>query len=220
MHESYDLHTFDINERDVYLSNTTLSYYDQNAIGFANSTIQADLSAQYAIFMKYLKPGSYILDLGCGSGRDSKYFFIDHKYSVEAIDGSPELCKIASNFLDQPVRRLLFEDIDYIEQFEAVWACSSLLHVCKDILPDILIKVYKALKPDGVIYMSFKYGSFSGERSGRWFTDLTEHDLVEIIEHTGCFKILEMYVSDDTRPGRSHEKWLNVILEKLHRVDQ
>jgi len=175
--------------------------------------MQADLSAQYAIFMKYLKPGSRILDLGCGSGRDSKYF-IDHEYTVEAIDGSLELCRIASIFLGQPVKRLLFEDIEYIEQFEAVWASASLLHVRKDVLPEILIKLCKALKPDGIIYMSFKYGSFSGERNGRWFTDLTEQDLVEIIESTGCLRILEIHVSNDTRPGRSDEKWLNVLLEK------
>ena len=195
------------------MSDSTLTYYNQNAAIFTASTIQADLTEQYMSLFRYLKPGAFILDLGCGSGRDSK-FFLDHGYSVEAVDGSPELCKIASEYLGRPVRQLMFQDLDYAEVFDAVWACASLLHVPKDALPSILIKINKALKSCGIFYASFKYGSFSGERNGRFFTDLVEQDLKEILEHSKRFQILDITITCDVRLGRSDEKWLNSIMRK------
>lgn len=42
-------------------------------------------------------------------------------------------------------------------------------------------KMNKALKENGIIYTSFKYGEFEGERNGRYFTDFTEDSLKEFI---------------------------------------
>ena len=52
----------------------TIAYYNYNAERFVESTINADVSELYMPFEKLLSPGAKILDLGCGSGRDSKYF--------------------------------------------------------------------------------------------------------------------------------------------------
>jgi len=197
------------------LFDSTLDYYDQNAADFIARTIDTDLSALYAPFLALLKPGASILDLGCGSGRDSKYF-IEHGYTVEAVDGSCELCKIASKYIGQPVRQLLFQDLDYIGAFDAVWANASLLHVPSHALPDILRKISDALKPNGILFASFKHGNFSGERDGRMFTDLTEQDLIQIAEDASGFEIVYTLVTQDARPGRSDEKWLNAILRRRH----
>ena len=43
-----------------------------------------------------------ILDLGCGAGRDSK-FFITNNHKIIAIDGCKKLCNIASNYIGQSV---------------------------------------------------------------------------------------------------------------------
>lgn len=195
------------------MTDMTIGYYNKNAADFAASTAGVDLSAQYAAFLQYLRPGDSILDLGCGSGRDSK-FFLEHGYRVEAIDGSSELCAIASEYIKQPVRHLLFQDLDYINAFEAVWACSSLLHVEKNSLPTILAKIGDALKPNGILYASFKYGTFSGERNGRYFLDLTENGLNELAENSKVFHVQKASISHDARPDRSNEKWLNAFLVK------
>ena len=50
----------------------TLSYYDENAAAFCEGTRNADMSEMRGRFLQYLKPGTLILDAGCGSGRDSK----------------------------------------------------------------------------------------------------------------------------------------------------
>jgi len=191
----------------------TLDYYDQNAAAFVGRTVETDLTCLYAPFLALLQPGASILDLGCGSGRDSKHF-LEHGYAVEAVDGSPALCKIASAHIGRPVRQLLFQDLDDVEAFDAVWANASLLHMPKEALPGIFQKISDALKPGGIFHASFRHGSFSGERDGRLFTDLTERDLIEIVEHTPEFQIVSTSVTQDARPDRSDVQWLNTILQK------
>ena len=140
----------------------TLRYYNQNAGSFVSGTVHADLTDTLNRFLSRLEPGAAILDFGCGSGRDTKYF-LEHGYQVEAIDGSEELCKIASAYTGIPVRQMYFQDLDVREQYDGIWACSSLLHLSYGELDEVLYRIEKALKPQGILYMSFKYGVFEGE---------------------------------------------------------
>ena len=192
---------------------TTLDYYNRNAKNYAGSTVGVNMESLYSFFLKHLKPNAHILDLGCGSGRDSKYF-LDKGYSVDAVDGSEELCKISSTLLNHPVRNLLFQDLDYQENYDAVWACASLLHIPKNDLSEVFHKIYKALKPSGILYVSFKYGIFSGMRNDRAFTDLNESGLQEIL-NAEEFQILETLVTNDVRQDCLDEKWLNTMLKKV-----
>ena len=106
------------------------------------------------------------------------------------------------------------EDRSFDNEFDGIWACTSLLHVGSKQLPDIMKKMYTALKKDGVIYVSFKYGTFEGERDGRYFTDLTENTFAELIREIKELRIEEVWTSTDVRPGREEQKWLNIILRK------
>lgn len=117
----------------------TLQYYNQNAGSFVSGTVHADLTDTLNRFLSRLEPGAAILDFGCGSGRDIKYF-LEHGYQVEAIDGSEELCKIASAYTGIPVRQMYFQDLDVREQYDGIWACSSILHLEKTELRSVLKK--------------------------------------------------------------------------------
>ena len=88
--------------------NKTIDYYNQNAEEYCQSTKDADMSACYQMFEKCLQPGAKILDLGCGSGRDSKYF-LSRGYDVTSVDGSEEICKYSSEYLQRPVQCVRFE---------------------------------------------------------------------------------------------------------------
>ena len=190
----------------------TIEYYDSNADGYYDSTVNLDMSAQYSMFEKRLYAGAHILDLGCGSGRDAKYF-LDQGYEVTAIDGSEKLCKKASALTGIEVRNILFQNLDYIEEFDGVWACASLVHVSSEELPEILKKISASLKDDGILYASFKMGVFSGERDGRYYTDLTEESITKIINMIPEFSIQESAISDDIRDGMDNQ-WISVIVIK------
>jgi methyltransferase domain len=191
----------------------TINYYDKNVNTFFEATVSADMSEQYNFFEKYLYKGAALLDCGCGSGRDTKYF-LEKGYDVIAIDGSKELCMKASNLTGIDIKHMFFQDINFDKRFDGIWACASLLHLSKEDLIEVINKLKLAMTSRGVLYISFKYGEFCGIRNGRYFLDLTEGVLNKIIGIVGGLKVKETYISVDVRPGRENEKWLNAIITK------
>jgi predicted SAM-dependent methyltransferase len=85
------------------------------------------------------------------------------------MDGSKELCRIASEYTGIDVKHAYFQDLNEQEKYDGIWACASVLHLTKSELKAVLKKMSDALKSKGVIYVSFKYGEFEGERNGRYF---------------------------------------------------
>ena len=193
--------------------NNTLTYYEQNANLFCKNTVSVEFTDTQQHFLFYLSQSARILDFGCGSGRDTKAF-LDQGYHVEAIDGSEELCKLASQYTGIQVRHMLFQELSAVSEYDGIWACSSILHLPVEELSDVLYKMSTALKPNGIIYTSFKYGTFLGERSGRYFTDMTEETFADFISKIEDLQIEEEWITSDVRPGRSEEKWLNLILRR------
>lgn len=194
--------------------NETLSYYNTNTSSFVESTQSVQMTEAWNRFTSKLEPSSLILDFGCGSGRDTKYF-LEHGFKVEAMDGSEELCKAASEYTGIIVKHQLFQDWKSEAKYNAIWACSSILHLNKSDLKHVIGNIRDALLPAGIFYTSFKYGNFEGVRNGRYFTDLTEASFAELINKVSGFEIIEEWITSDVRPGREEEKWLNVILKKI-----
>lgn len=194
-------------------SSTTLDYYNQNAQSFAAGTISVDFHETQDRFLKLLDKGSLVLDFGCGSGRDTRYF-LEHGMYVEATDGSEELCRIASDYAGIPVKQMLFQELKETEKYDGIWACSSILHLPKQELKAVLKRMAGALKEQGIIYTSFKYGDFEGERNGRYFTDFTEDTFRDFVADITGIQIEEVWITGDVRQGRNEEKWLNLIIRK------
>lgn len=193
--------------------NKTINYYDINAKEFVEGTLNVDFKATQDKFINKLPAKGYILDFGCGSGRDTKYF-LAKDFNVEAIDGSIELCKIASEYTNIKIRHMYFNELSIVNKYDGIWACSSILHLSLDDLVDVFKRMSKALKDEGIIYTSFKYGDFSGERNGRYFTDMTEDSFAKLIANVDNLKVEEQWITADVRPQRGNEKWLNLILRK------
>ena len=191
----------------------TIKYYNQNAEEFVQGTLSVDFTVTQERFLSKLSGGTSILDFGCGSGRDTKYF-LDKGYQVEATDGSAELCMLASEYTGICVKQMLFQELDECEKYDGIWACSSILHLDKRALKAVLKKMAAALKANGVVYTSFKYGDFEGERNGRYFVDFTQETFGEFIREVPELQIEEYWITSDVRPGRGEEKWLNLILRK------
>lgn len=195
--------------------NYTLDYYNANADKFVEGTVSVDFAATQNKFLDKLSTGAYILDFGCGSGRDTKYF-LNQGLKVEATDGSKELCRIASEYAGIEVKQMLFQELAEMEKYDGIWACSSILHLPKPELLTVLKKMITALKDNGIIYTSFKYSEFEGKRNGRYFTDFTPDAFKEFIKNIDNISIEDYWITGDVRPGREEEKWLNLILRKTN----
>jgi len=190
--------------------NSTLKYYENNAQEFIENTINKEMSTQYKTFQAYLKKESHILDAGCGSGRDSLYFK-SQGYQVTAFDASRKMCDFASELLEQEVLELSFDDILFEKQFDAIWASASLLHINKESMPEILIKLAKALKSEGILYASFKAGEKEFIKEDRYFNSYTQENFTKLVK-TSPFHIKEVFLLADSRPEKEGEFWLNAVL--------
>ena len=192
----------------------SVKFYNENAENFFKDTVKADMSYNYNYFIKNLSEETgEILDLGCGSGRDSKYF-IELGYKVTAIDLSPVLAEKASKYIGQGVIVIDMKNIDFKDKFIGVWACASLLHLSYEEILETLNKIYTSLKNNGVVYASFKVGSQDYEKNDRKFTCFTKERFSKLIEKSD-FYLKEIFETSDVRAGRGDEKWLNVILKKI-----
>lgn len=191
----------------------TIEYYNENVDKFVNDTQDVVFCATQDLFLSYLNEGNSILDLGCGSGRDTKYF-LSKGYKVDATDGSMEICKVASDYTGINVKCLLFNELDEIDKYDGIWACASILHLDRDDLIDVFHRIARALKDNGILYTSFKYSEFEGMRNGRYFTDFTIESFNEFQTNIPEFIIEKKWITSDVRIGREDEKWLNLIMRK------
>jgi SAM-dependent methyltransferase len=179
---------------------------------FSRTTVHADVQDLRSKFLIRVRSGGDILDAGCGSGRDALAFHTAG-YNVTAFDASAEMCRMAQQHAQVEVIHTTFQEVMWRSAFDGIWACASLLHVPQVELPDVLRRLFHALRSNGVLYASFKLGS--GERTvgGRCFTDMTEVALGPLLKSAG-FSSAKYWVSDDVRPGRSGEQWLNALAHR------
>ena len=133
---------------------------------------------------------------------------------MKAVDASEEIAKLAGEFIGKTVDVLAFQELDYFETFDGIWACASLLHCPKSEMDSVIRRMTKALKPHGIVYMSFKYGS--GERVDerkRFFNDYTEADLSELLDSHSDFEIIDLFT--ESKPLRGGlQTWLNLYAKK------
>jgi hypothetical protein len=110
---------------------------------------------------------------------------------------------------------MFFQELAEKDRYDGIWACSSILHLPVDELADVMRKMAAALRKNGIIYTSFKYGTFAGERNGRYFTDMTEESFAKFLGAIDVLEVEEQWTTSDVRPGRGEEKWFNLILRKI-----
>ena len=192
----------------------TLDYYNKNSEEYFNSTLNVDMTNTYKEFLKLVPKDGKILDLGCGSGRDSMNF-MKLGYEVTAVDGSKELAKKASALLGNEVIVSTFEELELKEKFHGIWACASLLHIKKEDLKIVLNNLYNNLEDNGVFYMSFKYGEKEYvDDKNRYFNCFTDESIISFINENTKFNILDLYITED-KLGRVNEvKWVNLICNR------
>ncbi len=193
-------------------------YHDPGfAHSYARTTRELDLSAVRVRFLAHLPPrlpdSVRILDLGSGSGRDA-LAFRNAGYPVDAIDPSPIMAQLGEAHSGVPVFVRRAQELEASEAWDGIWACASLLHVAWAELPDVFRRLECALKPEGILYTSFKAGGSERTVGGRHFTDLNEERLRDRLREAPGLELLEAWESPDLRPERAHERWFNALLRR------
>ncbi len=193
---------------------STSAYYENNAQTYCNETANFDMSELHRLFLANLSNGSHILDLGCGSGRDSKAF-LAAGYKVTAVDFSAEVAAFAERVINQPVIVAPFQELTFNNDFEAVWVCASLLHCPQRQIENVLSLIARALVTNGVAYMSFKWGEEETyDKRGRYFNNYTNSSLAAVIHKVTSLTILDIW--SDVKPLRDGEqKWVNALVKKV-----
>ena len=191
----------------------TIRFYDKNADEYFEKTVHVDMSAIYPRFLKYVKQGGTIIDIGSGSGRDILYFK-KNGFQVSGIDASEELCKKAIQYTKAPISCCKIEDWNPIQTYDGIWADASLVHLSIQEIDAFLKHIPERLNTDGAVYMSFKSGIITGvDRKGRFYTNVEEADIYRILDAVCGINIEELWYSDDNL-DRSDIKWMNIILRK------
>ncbi len=189
------------------------NYYNEHAKEFYEGSINADMSELINKFTSYLQPGAHILDAGSGVGRDTKTF-LEIGFKVSAFDASEVMVKMSTEYTGVLTRLLKFEEMDYENEFDGIWACASLLHVKKEDMEIVFSKLSKALKQNGILFVSYKDRDEDYEKDGRNFSCFTNDEFDIFTQKFEDFKILSKFTTFDVRPNRINEKWLNAILKK------
>ena len=195
--------------------NNTLKKYNENAKEYFEQTKAADMREIYNHFLLMLPKSACILDFGCGSGRDSK-FFLEKGYEVKAIDGSSSLCKLASEYIGQDVECMRFDELSDVSKYDGIWACASLLHVERKELPSIFKKMLLALKDNGVIYASFKKGDQEIIIDDKYYNYVTREILEKILEQIDIKSEIVDYFETETfrTVDRPFSVWENYLIKR------
>ncbi len=188
-------------------------YYNKHAKEFINNTLNVDLKPIYDRFYAHLENGQKILDIGFGSGRDSLQFY-KKGFKVVSIDFAEEIVTRGKILLSNEVLLVDARNMRYQNEFDAIWASAVFLHFKDAEIIETLKNCEVALKSDGVIYLSFKYGENEINRHGRFFNDFNECKFKRIMTEVSGFNILEMWKTEDARKDHTGLYWLNIILQK------
>jgi ubiquinone/menaquinone biosynthesis C-methylase UbiE len=169
----------------VDYKNKTIETYNKNAKELSEKYSKLTAIKERPEFQKFIEliNGKKILDLGCGPGYNSVYFQ-DKGLEVTAIDLSEEMIKLCKekglNASVMDIENLKFQD----KIFDGIWATTSLLHIPKLKLKNVIEKLNLILKDSGIIHICIKEGK--GERlieysqnSSRFFSFWEEDEIIE-----------------------------------------
>jgi SAM-dependent methyltransferase len=191
----------------------SIGFYEANAKAFFDRSVDADMARGHEEFTAMVPPGGRVLDAGCGSGRDALAF---HRlgFEVTAMEASPALAALARAHTGLAVEVMTFDQITWRDRFDGVWACASLLHVPRVALAATVTRLRDALVPDGVLWMSFKYGSEERQAGERHFTDLDEAGGQKLLADVGGLTLLSQHATEDVRADHGGERWLSLLARR------
>lgn len=192
----------------------TLNFYATSAEAYVHGRPEGP-SRHLNEFLELLPAGAHILELGCGGGKDAEAM-IAAGFTVDPSDGVAEMAAIASEHLGQTVRVLRFDELDAREAYDGVWASASLHHVPRTALPDVLSRIYAALKPGGLHFASFKSGKPDGpDARKRHYSYLSRQEMSDLYQDAADWEVISAleYVGG-ARYETEDAPWVRITVRK------
>ena len=191
----------------------SIDYYNRYAVPYYEETVDASMEEVMKPFVELLSEESEnaeVLDLGCGSGRDT-LLLEEYGFYVTPMDGSEEMCKLAEVNTDKEVLQMTYDEMEFDDVFDGIWACASLIHLTEDEMRKVMKKL---VKENGVLYFSVHKGDRDGIYHGRYFHDYNRRELQSLMEEYPELEVVDIWTTQDVRSEKSDKLWLNVLARK------
>lgn len=199
------------------LTHRMQSAYNQIAHIYAdvNASMPDFLAGQMNQFLAQVDPGTCVLDLACGAGRDLNYL-MNKKVRAFGADLSWEMLRhtrlqTQAPLLQTNMLQLGFES----EVFGGVWCSAAMLHLPKNLIGQALLEVQRVLKTDGRFYVVVQGGEGEGWESGaydasveRFFARYDAGEFADILTQNG-FRISSTGVNDGGK-----RQWLHFLCQR------
>lgn len=194
----------------------SIDYYNRYAIPYFNETVGLNMEAMLDEFIELLPENAEVLDLGCGSGRDTVYLD-EEGFAVTAMDGSSKMCELASIHTGKEVLHLTIEEMEFCDVFHGIWACAVLGHIEPSEAEYVMKKILRALKDEGILYFSVRKGDRNGIYNGRYYCDYSRSEIEELLDKFDTVEVIRIWKTQDVRTGNEEDQWYNVLLRKNER---
>jgi len=191
----------------------TLAFYEANARSYSEARPD-EPSEDLLAFLPRLPFRSKVLELGCGSGTDA-LAMEKLGLQVDATDGVSAMVAIADKRLSRGARMMRFDQLVAENEYDAVVACASFLHVPANELPALATRVWVALKPGGWHFASFKTGGTPGwDRHGRYYNQLDQAGAENVYSSAAPWDQLLFDSYDGVGHFSEPSRWLTVVARK------
>ena len=187
-------------------------YYQQNYRNYHEKTFFVDPASFLTPFAEVLIPRTRILDIGCGSGRDLLWLK-NRGFEVIGFERSPGLADLARKNADCEVIEGDFETYDFSRlSVDAIILVGAFVHLPHSKVPEVLNSINRALKDDGIIFLSTKKGAgHTSDSHGRVFYLWNDDELRKLFEELGL-NVID-YLQQSSIIG-TEETWIGYVLKK------
>ncbi len=188
--------------------------YDRIAMRYAriNARMPAMVLESAVQFWRLLGSSAFILDLGCGHGRDLAWFQMRGMHGV-GVDLSLGMLRQAQSRVHASLALRAMRCLGRVEGvFDGIWSNAAFLHLPKDEVSIALMETRRVLRHGGLFFASFKSGYGEGwepcsygEPAERFFAFYRKAEIHNLVMRAG-FSILEE--ASSTGIGQS---WLHIL---------
>jgi SAM-dependent methyltransferase len=187
-------------------------YYQKNYKAYHEKTFSIDPSSFLAPLAQRLPLEAFVLDVGCGSGRDLLWMK-NRGFEVIGFEQSPGLAELARDNAACEVIEGDFETYDFSSIFvDAVMLVGALVHTPNERFAEVFKNITTSISRRGNVLITLKEGS--GDRTdadNRTFYLWEDPKAREMFETLG-FKVRDF--SKSVSKTGSGDVWMSYVLAK------